>query len=100
MYGEAQDHHEEVPAELLELPANIFHFEELAGHQETDSNGGEVDNPGGYFHHHDAEALKESQQRLAVFTRDSDTDTGNNAEHHQAELGRCWMRKRTNSQQS
>ena len=86
MYGEAEDHHEEVPAELLELPANIFHFEELAGHQETDSNGGEVDDPGRYLHHHDAEALKELQKGFAVLTRDSDSDPRYDTEYYQAEL--------------
>ena len=58
MDAEAEHHHEEVPAELLELRADVFHLEKLPGHQEADSDGGEVDDPGGDLHHHDTHTVE------------------------------------------
>ena len=85
--AEAEHHHEEVPAELLELGANVFHLEELPSHQEADSNGSEVDDPSRDPHHHDAAALEELQQRFAVLSRHGDGDAQDDTEDDQAQLG-------------
>ena len=85
--AEAEHHHEEVPAQLLELGANIFHLEELAGHQEADSNGSEVDDPGRDLHHDDAAALEELQQRFAVLSTHGYGDAQDDTEDNQAQLG-------------
>ena len=66
MDSKPQHHGEEIPAKLLELGTRMFHLQQLASNQETDSNGGEVDDPGCDPHHHDAQALEEPEQRLAL----------------------------------
>ena len=83
----SQHHCEKIPAELLELGTRMFHLQQLASNQETDSNGGEVDDPGCDPHHHDAQALEEPQQGLTLPARNGDGDPRDDAEDDEPKLG-------------
>ena len=57
--GEAEQDHHEVPGQLLELRRQVALLQQLAGDQEADAEGREVDDPRGDLHHHHAEAVEE-----------------------------------------
>ena len=74
MDPEAEEDGEEIPAELPELLRQITLLDELLRHEEADADGGEVYDPGGDLHHHDAHALEEPQQRLPVLSTRGDSN--------------------------
>ena len=78
---------EEIQAKLRELITWIFHLKDLISNQETDSDGGEVDDPGCDPHHHDAQALEEPQQGLTLPARNGDGDSRDDAEDDEPKLG-------------
>ena len=91
-----QHHGEEVQAKLRELITWIFHLEDLISDQEADSDGGEVDDPGCDPHHHEAQALEEPQQRLALLTSNGDGDPRDDAEDDETELRSGLIKKQKN----
>ena len=85
MNAQSEQNNEEIPSELPELLRHVFHQHHLGGHQETDADGGEVDDPRGHLHHHDARALEEVEQRLTVLSAGGDGDPRHDAEHDQSQ---------------
>ena len=85
MYGETHQDSEEIPAKLLELLRHVLHLQHLLSHQETHSNGGQVDDPGSDLHHDNTQTLKESQQRHTILTTGSNGNTSHNTEHYQTQ---------------
>ena len=90
MECETKDHYEDVPAQQSKLLPDIFHFEQLTSNKEADSEGSKVDDPGRDPHHHDADTLKELQERFSFLTSYGDGDTRHDAEHDKPKL-RCYF---------
>ena len=88
MYPETKNHYQEVDANLLKLFPDVL-LQNLSSDEEADSQRSEVDDPRRNLHHHDANTLKELQQRLAVLPGDGDSDPGDDGEDHQTKLVKC-----------
>ena len=87
-------HYEDVPAKLLKLI--FFCSEDLPSNKEADSDRREIDDPGCDPHHHDADTIKEIEDRLGLLPTDGDGDPSHYAEDDESQLGFVFKLKQTN----
>ena len=71
MNKKTEDNSKNKPTKLWKIFPNIFHFQNLASHQETYSNRSQVYDPRSYTTHHIAHTFKEMKERLTLFPRAS-----------------------------
>ena len=78
-------HSAEIPAKLVKDSPKVLGCEDLAANQEEDSDGSELDDPGGDGHHGVRQAGEEIQERLPLFSNIRQSNPKNDRKENQSE---------------